>query len=276
MTSTLVLRRIRLRHSNNAISSFSTLPFANKNDDNPKTTQMTGIPHISIRHYNTPKSFNKTSLKGGYQLSTISTSHNNTPNKKETRRERTMTKMRASATKMEPTARKSLSLLQQYGPVFVGTYLSVYFLTLGSLFAATTYEVIDVSSVFYYLGKFNLHSVAETAETGVIETVSVETSEEESTQAVKYVVGLLAKYDVTRPYAEMAKTNPHVVNLGVAWVATKLTEPLRFGVTALILPKVAKLLGRGPPPLIEDDVSLEEGKDVEKDGVVENRGSQQK
>eukprot|EP00957_Ditylum_brightwellii_P133979 10216047-Ditylum_brightwellii.AAC.2 len=43
----------------------------------------------------------------------------------------------------------------------------------------------------------------------------------------------------------MAKTNLHVVNLVMVWVATKLTEPLRFGATALILPKVVTRLGRG-------------------------------
>eukprot|EP00957_Ditylum_brightwellii_P059390 4509301-Ditylum_brightwellii.AAC.1 len=80
---------------------------------------------------------------------------------------------------------------------------------------------------------------------GVIETVLVETSEKELTQAVKYVVGLLVKYDWTRPFAKMSMINMYVLNLGVAWVATKVMGALRFGATALILPKVVMLLGKG-------------------------------
>lgn len=45
-------------------------------------------------------------------------------------------------------------------------------------------------------------------------------------------------------WIDISVINPKLGNFGLAWVLTKFTEPLRLGITALITPFIARLLGR--------------------------------
>lgn len=58
---------------------------------------------------------------------------------------------------------------------------------------------------------------------------------------------------MTRPYAEKLTKNPNLINLGIAWVATKFTEPLRLAVTVAVTPRIARALGMASAEDDEDE-----------------------
>jgi hypothetical protein len=58
---------------------------------------------------------------------------------------------------------------------------------------------------------------------------SVEDGMAESKTTAHMVIEYLQHYSFTRPVVPFLEKNPHFANLGVAWVATKFTEPVRFG-----------------------------------------------
>lgn len=134
-------------------------------------------------------------------------------------------KARDGAEKSAKVARKGAKtakeMLQQYGPVFVGTYMSVYFLTWGTLFLGMDSGLLDPVQIMGYIGS------------GV----------EEGKSTVHLVVEYMEKYSWTKPYAAIVEKNPHFANLGVAWVTTKFTEPIRLAVTLGVVPKLARHFG---------------------------------
>ena len=115
---------------------------------------------------------------------------------------------------------KIMSLWNRYGVVFVGTYLGVYCVTLGSIFV-----ILD----FGLLGPERAH------------------------QMIADVAGYLNLSDHFDPdhidpeswnawyYTWIARMNP---NFAFAWIVTKFTEPLRLATSVLITPPLARLVKR--------------------------------
>eukprot|EP00339_Tiarina_fusa_P029571 CAMPEP_0117081570 /NCGR_PEP_ID=MMETSP0472-20121206/57473_1 /TAXON_ID=693140 ORGANISM="Tiarina fusus, Strain LIS" /NCGR_SAMPLE_ID=MMETSP0472 /ASSEMBLY_ACC=CAM_ASM_000603 /LENGTH=239 /DNA_ID=CAMNT_0004809517 /DNA_START=131 /DNA_END=850 /DNA_ORIENTATION=+ len=112
-------------------------------------------------------------------------------------------------------------LAKRYGPVFVGTYFSIYFGTLGLLFAGIETGALDPAYVLSW--------------------VSEDANEAKST--VQIITDFLEHYTLTKPMAPFVERNPGVANLAVAWIATKFTEPIRLVLAAAVVPKVARTLG---------------------------------
>jgi hypothetical protein len=129
---------------------------------------------------------------------------------------------RAAATK---GAKSAGDLVKKYGPVFVGTYLSVYAATLGGLFLSVESGVLDPAYVMSWVTDGN----------------------EEAKSSVQIIVEFMDHYPWTKPYAPMIENNPKMANLGVAWVATKFTEPIRLAITIPLLPWVSRAVGRTAP-----------------------------
>jgi hypothetical protein len=70
---------------------------------------------------------------------------------------------------------------------------------------------------------------------------------EEAKSSVQIIVEFMDHYPWTKPYAPMIENNPKMANLGVAWVATKFTEPIRLAITIPLLPWVSRAVGRTAP-----------------------------
>lgn len=116
-------------------------------------------------------------------------------------------------------------MIKMYGPVFVGTYLGVYFSTLFALYAGVESGVLDPVSLFGFIG---LNDASEAKNT------------------VQLVVDFMNDHAMTRPYASYIEKHPSVANLGVAWIAVKFTEPPRLATSLALTPRVARALGYKP------------------------------
>lgn len=123
---------------------------------------------------------------------------------------------------MREGAKSFSGMLRKYGPVFVGTYASVYLTTLGSLFAIVQSGLLDPAYLFNLLGH-------------------VDAGETKNT--VDLVVEWMKNHSFTEPYAPFMERNPYLANLAVAWIAVKFTEPVRAGVSLAITPRVSRALG---------------------------------
>lgn len=166
-------------------------------------------------------------------------------NKKVTMQER-RDNARAAAKK---GAHSAGNLMKKYGPIFVGTYLAVYTATLGGLFLSVESGALDPAYVMSW----------------------VTDGSDEAKSSVQVIVEFMDHYPWTKPYAPIIERNPEMANLGVAWVATKLTEPIRLAITIPLLPRVARFLGRSTPA---ESVDVEETQ--EKEFPAENRTTQSK
>lgn len=133
-------------------------------------------------------------------------------------------------------ARSATEMIQRYGPVFIGTYLGIYVTTLGTLYIGVESGVLDPAYIMSW--------VAEEGET--------------SKSTVQFVTEFLEHYSWTKQYAPMVEKHPGGANLGVAWIATKLTEPLRLGASALVVPRIARYFGYVVDE-VEDDHHEPEG-----------------
>jgi len=114
-------------------------------------------------------------------------------------------------------------MIQKYGPVFVGTYATVYFATLAGLFAGVESGALDPVVLFQWLGQENQGGSSEST--------------------VQLVVEFMENHSFTRPYAHYFEKNPSVANLAVAWIAVKFTEPIRLAVSFAVTPRVARYFG---------------------------------
>ena len=112
-------------------------------------------------------------------------------------------------------------MLQAYGPIFVGTYFSLYVATLGTLYSGISNGYIDPMTVLAYLKGNDLSVSGESATT------------------VGFVKDLMNKWSVTAPYVPMVEEYPQIANLGTAWVITKFTEPVRIVAVSAALPYIA-------------------------------------
>jgi len=132
------------------------------------------------------------------------------------------------------------SLIRKYGWTFVGTYFTIYLVTLGSLFASLDSGLIDPTTLS------SMNPFPWVSGTGSEESVvaAAEADAQEAKSTVDILSAYLEEWEFTRPYAAVVGKNPHIANLAIAWVATKLTEPVRVALALAIVPRISKILGQ--------------------------------
>jgi Protein of unknown function (DUF1279) len=115
-------------------------------------------------------------------------------------------------------------MMKKYGPTFLWTYLSVYVTTLGGLYVGVESGALDPVLMLGYI-------------TG---------NHEDLRSSAEVVAELLKHYTLTERFADTVQQKPALANFAVAWISTKFTEPIRFGVTMAIVPRVARYFGFVP------------------------------
>eukprot|EP00563_Minutocellus_polymorphus_P003516 CAMPEP_0181046790 /NCGR_PEP_ID=MMETSP1070-20121207/14532_1 /TAXON_ID=265543 /ORGANISM="Minutocellus polymorphus, Strain NH13" /LENGTH=257 /DNA_ID=CAMNT_0023125415 /DNA_START=162 /DNA_END=935 /DNA_ORIENTATION=- len=138
-------------------------------------------------------------------------------------------------------------MIQKYGFTFLGTYFGLYFGTLGALFAGIDSGFLDPATV--------MDSVSWIPG---IHIGGGDGDGEGTKTTADLVVQLMQKYEFTKQYADAVANNPHTANLGIAWIATKFTEPIRLGVSLAVVPRIHRALGRDTPK-DEDELGANEG-----------------
>jgi len=108
--------------------------------------------------------------------------------------------------KLMSTKSRVKQLMEQYGVVFMGFYVGLYLVTLGSVYEVVALKHIDAAGVVSYL-----HSMG------------------------------VDKFVDLSPIA-----NSTAGNFALAWLITKMTEPVRLAFTASITPALARSLGYAP------------------------------
>lgn len=109
-------------------------------------------------------------------------------------------------------------MVSRYGSVAIVTYLGVYVSTLALLYGAIE---SGLNPFDYGMG--------------------------DSGSLVGKVTGMLEGYSWAEPIVESIEKNPHVGNFAVAWILTKITEPVRALVTIAVVPRIARAVGKAPP-----------------------------
>ena len=158
------------------------------------------------------------------------------------------------------TKQKAKRFLKKYGTVFIGTYFTIYFTTLFSTFGLLEGGFLDpdlIGQVFKVskdlacetadvIGPPGSGSSMDEAATAYAKEISTEMTREKRS-LVEVVTGYLQNYEWSAKYAEKMEQNPHLANLAVAWFMVKFTEPVRLAAAFVIVPKVAKAVGRKVP-----------------------------
>lgn len=127
-----------------------------------------------------------------------------------------------------------VGLFRKYGWTFFGTYMSVYVTTLVSLYACIDTGLLDPTTI----ANIDLPWHAPSG------TAAQDADVREFHSTAEFVGSYLEKFAWTKQYASYVTKNPHTTNLALAWIATKLTEPIRLAVTIAILPSVSKMIGK--------------------------------
>ena len=122
-------------------------------------------------------------------------------------------------------------IIKKYGWTFIGTYLGVYFATLGTLFVSIDSGLIDPMTITSI--ELPWHSSG-----GAEESMSADKDDFDS--GVEFISSYMKKFPWTAPYADIALKNPHMTNLALAWIAVKFTEPIRLPLSLGIVRKIAK------------------------------------
>lgn len=125
-------------------------------------------------------------------------------------------------------------LIAKHGLSFVGTYFTLWLTIYGAVFGALDSGLIDPMTLMNI--ELPWHSGAEASEQDAADA-------EEIHSAIDYVASKMKNFKLTEPYADYVKDNPRISNLAIAFIATKLTEPVRIGVTLAIVPKVSRMRG---------------------------------
>ena len=126
--------------------------------------------------------------------------------------------------KLKAGAKSIGSKAKAYGPVFIATYLGVYVTTLSSIFLALDFDIFNAAT-------FGMDAV----------------------QAVDKVCGMVEHYLGYEELPQYIRANPRVGTFALAWVMTKFTEPVRFGATVLVVPRLSRALGRSGEVEVEGE-----------------------
>jgi Protein of unknown function (DUF1279) len=130
-------------------------------------------------------------------------------------------------------------MLRKFGPVFIGTYLSIYLVTLSALFTGVQSGALDPVVLFGWLGQEST------------------TNGDTTMSTVQYVVDFMQNHTWTKPYAGIIEKNPAFANFAVSWIAVKFTEPIRLPIALAVTPKVARYLGYNPKETEEEHRTTE-------------------
>ncbi|OQR80892.1 hypothetical protein ACHHYP_17084 [Achlya hypogyna] len=120
------------------------------------------------------------------------------------------------------------ALWNEYGLVAVGTYLSIYGVVLGSMYAAIETGVLSTK-------KERKEGDADDGES----PLNILT-------ATNRMMEWTNKIGIGQ-YLDIPEVNSKTSAFLIAWVATKFTEPLRFAVTLMVTPRVARFVRRYRP-----------------------------
>lgn len=156
--------------------------------------------------------------------------------------------------KPEPTSFRTM--MKRYGKVFIATYFTVYVSTVMSLFMAVQSGHLDAMYMISLLT--GTSSPSEPGGVADPETIK------DAATAMKDLVDLLESYTLTRPVAPMVEEYPWTANFAIAWVATKFTEPIRFGATVVLTPPVARFFGYRPTPSAKGPIDVVAPKEQDK------------
>ena len=104
-------------------------------------------------------------------------------------------------------------LIKKYGYLSVGTYLSIYIMTLGAIYASLEFDVFNAAT-------FGLDPAS----------------------MIKKVCDLVEGTTGNAELPAYIKTHPSAGIFAIAWVMTKFTEPVRLGVTIYAVPKLSRFL----------------------------------
>lgn len=118
------------------------------------------------------------------------------------------------------SAKTFSSMVRTYGPVFIGTYVSLYLVTLSSLYMGVASGVLDPVRLFATMGIGG-----------------------DATTAVDLVYQFMASHQFSQPYAHYVQDYPPLANFGVAWITAKFTEPVRIPLAIGMTPRVARYIG---------------------------------
>mmetsp|Transcript_6848 Transcript_6848/g.13147 ORF Transcript_6848/g.13147 Transcript_6848/m.13147 type:complete len:171 (-) Transcript_6848:157-669(-) len=103
------------------------------------------------------------------------------------------------------------TIFKKYGYVAVGTYLSVYVMTLCSVFVALDLDLLQSST-------FGFDPITTT---------------KNACDKIEYYTGI-------KSVPEFIRQNPRAGTFAIAWIMTKFTEPIRLGATMAIVPKLGQ------------------------------------
>lgn len=148
-------------------------------------------------------------------------------------------KSQTKLTERKPNKQSFRSMLRQYGPIFIGTYGVVYVSTVFGLFMGIQSGILDATSIMDYLSG----TTSSTADAGGVD-VNPDTIQS-AASTMTYMVEFLEYYSWTKPLAPIVQENPWTANFGIAWIMTKFTEPIRFGLAVAVTPSIAKKIGYG-------------------------------
>mmetsp|Transcript_47420 Transcript_47420/g.92536 ORF Transcript_47420/g.92536 Transcript_47420/m.92536 type:complete len:280 (+) Transcript_47420:147-986(+) len=148
-------------------------------------------------------------------------------------------------------------LWNKYGAVLIGTYFCIWLPTFSAFFIAAEYGVLSPKLMAVYTN--DLSDAGYAAVDTAVDTVQDAIGMEGGAAAAKVVVAqeekddehtfskyldYLDKYESLRPLVDKIRANPTLMNVGVAFVLTKITEPFRIMITIAMVPRVARVLGR--------------------------------
>mmetsp|Transcript_12226 Transcript_12226/g.30913 ORF Transcript_12226/g.30913 Transcript_12226/m.30913 type:complete len:260 (+) Transcript_12226:179-958(+) len=126
-------------------------------------------------------------------------------------------------------------MMKRYGKIFIGTYFGIYLTTVSCLFLSVQSGHIDAM----YMISLLTGTSSPSEPGGVADPTTIQ----EAASAMKDLVALLEGYTITRPVAPLVEQYPWTANFAIAWIATKFTEPIRFGATVVLTPPIARWLG---------------------------------
>lgn len=143
------------------------------------------------------------------------------------------TKMQKSKVAMKKAGTSIKDMIQTYGSTFIASYLSVYLGTLGIVYLGLDTGLIDPISITQFELPWHTHTINNDGELSMEDTENVDS-------AALFVANFMKKFPWTAPYSDLVISKPNLAKLGLAWVATKFTEPIRLPIAIAISRKIKK------------------------------------
>ncbi|GFH55272.1 hypothetical protein CTEN210_11748 [Chaetoceros tenuissimus] len=143
------------------------------------------------------------------------------------------TKMQKSKVAMKKAGTSVKDMMQTYGSTFITTYLSVYVGTLGIMYLGLDTGLIDPISITQFELPWHTHTITDDGELCMEDTENVDS-------AALFVANFMKQFPWTAPYADLVISKPNLAKLGLAWVATKFSEPIRLPIAIAITRQIKK------------------------------------